>query len=190
VTDAQYQSCPECGHPKRRYMACTHCGYSYLQTIQKPQRKAVKEEIRSDIADFQSCPQCGKPKRRYVACTHCGYSYRQTTPESLTKKNAREARTEWSARETHAVSHGNRSRQVGGGLAKRPAAITVYDRGRRVSESKNCESCKQLSKPVWRFWETDRGMVYLCADCTKRAREHSRKTDAMDYRVPGDFFRG
>lgn len=33
--DSSVQSCPRCGKPKRRLIACTHCGYSYQKTLPK-----------------------------------------------------------------------------------------------------------------------------------------------------------
>lgn len=32
MSDSIFGPCPACGEPKRRYMACEHCGYSFIGT--------------------------------------------------------------------------------------------------------------------------------------------------------------
>ena len=35
--DPRYKPCPDCGQPKRQYVACEHCGYSFIAAeAQKP----------------------------------------------------------------------------------------------------------------------------------------------------------
>jgi hypothetical protein len=82
-------------------------------------------------------------------------------------------------------------KELTGGNSNLPgrATIFVYERGKRVDESRACESCKKEARPVWRFWNTDRGALYLCKGCMELARERSKKSDALDHRIPGDFYR-
>jgi ribosomal protein L32 len=36
-SDPNYSPCPECGKPKRRYVACEYCGYSFIAAQAKEQ---------------------------------------------------------------------------------------------------------------------------------------------------------
>ena len=72
-----------------------------------------------------------------------------------------------------------------------PGHVVLYNRrGRKVDAEKPCDECGRPSRPVWRYWETDRGMAYLCRECRATAMARSEKTDALDHRIPGDLYRG
>lgn len=127
-----------------------------------------------------------------MACPHCGYSYIQSTQRRAKKPAA--AKTAAAASPSQKTKTGaettqRQKRKKPPTTAQRGIGITVYEKGKRVNEAKVCEACKKSVIPVWRFWNTDRGMIYLCQPCAKQVREASRKTDAMDHRVAGDFFR-
>lgn len=143
------------------------------------------------------CPKCGQPKRQYVACAHCGYSFlgarvaEKGPPVEVRRASPSEPKVRARSQAPDRV-RSNRPRvdRTGPNIRVRGKPVVVYDRGQRVNDSKRCYSCEQFSEPVWRFWETDRGMVYLCQNCKQLARERSTRSDALDHRVPGDFFRG
>ena len=138
------------------------------------------------------CPKCGRPKRPSSECQVCGskpglFRY---VPE---KKN--QATTQ-SANISKGGTHGSSAEMKGAKTEKAitlalesrdGAGIIVRGSGKKINDEKVCRCCKKTVKPVWRFMETDRGMAYLCKPCATDARARSKKTDAMDYRLPGSF---
>jgi hypothetical protein len=161
---------------------------------------------------YSACPQCGRPKRQLVACQHCGYIYlgatihrgRSGTRPALTRETP-ELETPVGTRYTEGGRSAERrsfpvrartadpagdNRKATTCAESRPGFVAVYSkRGKRVDDDKRYDECGRVCQPVWRFWETDRGMVYLCKDCKPKVLARSARTDALDYRVPGDFYR-
>lgn len=84
---------------------------------------------------------------------------------------------------------GKRSRAASSAPDSSPGfRIAITGRGKKIDQERECSCCKKPVRPVWRYWTTDETLAYLCQPCVKAVRDRAKKTDAMDYRVPGSFF--
>jgi hypothetical protein len=138
--DPRYKPCPECGQPKRQYVACEHCGYSFIAAeARKPKPAPPPVDTRPAFSPQQE-PR-SKPRAKVVI-----------------KSKKRRLRNE----SAPAVGMPQHVPQYGG-------KVVVYDQGREVEEEKPCASCERLVMPVWLFRESDRGLVYLCRSCKDEA---------------------
>lgn len=64
-------------------------------------------------------------------------------------------------------------------------------RGIRIAERTECNVCGYPASPVWRYAQSNHGVVHLCNQCKPRTWDHSfGKLDAMDVAYTGGQFEG
>lgn len=64
-------------------------------------------------------------------------------------------------------------------------------RGIRITERTECNVCGYPASPVWRYAQSNHGVVHLCNQCKPRTWDHSfGKLDAMDVAYTGGQFEG
>lgn len=64
-------------------------------------------------------------------------------------------------------------------------------RGLRIEELEQCDECKMGTKPVWRYSESNKGVIFLCSSCKPLVLERSfGKVDALNTAFSGGKFEG
>jgi len=63
--DPRYKPCPECGQPKRQYVACEHCGYSFIAAEARKPKPAPPPPVARPPFNGQQEPR-GKPRAKVV----------------------------------------------------------------------------------------------------------------------------
>lgn len=163
MSDVVFQDCPRCGSPKRQLLACTHCGYSYLEETRTGRRRSRRQPRSS----------AGNAAGRYDG--RSGLTREQRRDRVFSPANHNTPQQPGNSGSTRRISDG-------------PKLVELYDRrGQRVDAQKRCNGCGRHSRPVWRFWNTSIGMAYLCKECKIKALDRSKRTDALDHRLPGSF---
>lgn len=133
------------------------------------------------------CPECGKPKLRYADCGACGsksprYKY---VPPKIPRDSSQPP-----VRGVPPLKKPEKSlKAIARALESRDGAeIIAWGRGKKFDREAECRCCKKTANPVWRYMNTSHGLAYLCTPCATKARARAKKTDAMDYRLPGSFY--
>ena len=67
--------------------------------------------------------------------------------------------------------------------------ILISRRGRRIGREIKCSACHKIKAPVWRYSESTKGVVFICAACKPTIFDESfGKKDALDFAQSGGHF--
>ncbi len=148
------------------------------------------------------CPVCSNPVKPKNLPAHIENVHspeaetnrreRQAKERSLAKQKAKERRRELVKCKKCAIKLMRKDmkkhmREAHGIL---PGSLRLISRrGSRVEGPKDCSACNKSKSPVWRYSESSRGSVFICAACKPRLFDRSFGTkDVMDYAITGGAF--
>lgn len=74
---------------------------------------------------------------------------------------------------------------------KKIKLMLISCRGKRIDKMEQCTNCGQVESPVWRYSESNRGVIIVCFRCKPGLLERSfGRKDAMDNAIFGGGFEG
>jgi len=164
--------CPQCGEPKQQFIACAHCGYSYIANLGAVKRQKRPKEQKAlskvDLSDGEliQCSQCGARVRQDRLEQHLKNAH-MAEPKEYSQKTASDkagAIASKPVRKSQAARARNRPQRPPPDIlcplcGQKVAQGTLRAHKRSVhgeapAESKTSKTSKAPKKKVARTWTT------------------------------------
>jgi DNA-directed RNA polymerase subunit M/transcription elongation factor TFIIS len=118
---------------------------------------------------YEVCPVCGANKHQVVACPKCGYTRRArtalkgTAPKASGQNSSTSKLKRTPAQKT--APQKKIQKRTPSPHSKPIKIILISRRGTRIDTLTECDECGRLKQPVWRYADSNKGTVYICAAC-------------------------
>ena len=153
------------------------------------QRKTATKPVKLSQVVVK-CPFCnsfvpGGQVREHMAGLHPPAGVITSIAEAITA-GLREAQIEAALVEARAATATVKQYKSEAKPTKKLPLVLTSRRGTRVDDGTPCTSCGRKDMTVWRYRESNYGVVHLCCNCKSKVFERSfGKVDALDRAVSG-----
>lgn len=118
---------------------------------------------------YEVCPECGAKKHQLIACPNCGYTRRASNASTSTSPKASGQNSHTLPLKRPPPQQASPEKKIRNKkpnpYAKPIKAILKSRRGTRISTLTECDECARLRQPVWRYADSNKGTVHICAAC-------------------------